>query len=131
FPKWAEELWLGTKNEYDALGRTKLVIKAFGKDTHIREITRARIKQFSLDMLAQGNTQSTVNRKLSVLSKLLEHAVEEELLEEAPYIKLKQDPDARRFRVLSHEEEDRLLPAFEEERDRQFVSFLLYTGCRY
>jgi integrase len=131
FPQWSKELWLGTKNEYEALLLTKRVIVALGKDTNIRAINRAVVKKFAADALASGNTQSTVNRKLSCLSKLLHHGVEEEVIEEAPEIKLKKDPDARRFRVLSEDEEDRLLAAFEDENVRQFVSFLIDTGCRY
>jgi site-specific recombinase XerD len=131
FPKWADELWSGTKNQVDALNRTKLVIQALGKDTPIAKVDRASIKKLSADWLAHGNTQATVNRKLSILSKLMKHAVDEEVIEEAPKIVLKHDPDSRRFRVLSESEEDRLLAAFEREDTRRFVEFLLDTGCRY
>src|SRR5436190_838292 len=61
----------------------------------------------------------------------LKYAVEEEAIEEAPTISLKQDPDARRFRVFSYAEEDKLLAKFRYEVDRRFVEFLLDTGCRY
>lgn len=131
FPKWSEEIWTGTKAEYNALGLSKLVIKALGPTLPITEITRATIKKLSDDWLAGGNTQATVNRKLSCLSKLLDHAVEEEILEDRPKITLKGQADSRRFRVLSYEEEDTLLRSFRYDVDRLFTGFLIDTGCRY
>ena len=131
FPKFAHEVWAGTKNEYEAIKLTHRVIKALGPKTAIKSIDRARIKKLSEGWLAEGNTQSTVNRKLSCLSKLLKHAVEEEVIDEAPSISLKHDPDARRFRVFSYEEEDALIANLRYEVDRRFVGFLIDTGCRY
>lgn len=115
----------------------RVLIKAF-KNKTLRQITPPIIETFKQDFLntptKHGNKRSlaTVNYHLRVLSKIFSMAVDAEILGFNPCRRVRKlKVDNQRTRVLSDEEEGRLLAALSDnEPVRQIVTLALHTGLR-
>ena len=113
-----------------------LVEKLKGKT--LRQITPPVIESYKQERLnmptKHGNKRSpaTVNRHLSVLSKIFSLAIDEELIETNPCQRVRKlRLDNQRMRVLSAEEEARLLLALgDNELVKNIVTLALHTGLR-
>lgn len=70
-----ENVWAGTRSEKTARINAKAVLKFFGEDTKLTDITKERIDQFVKRLLSRGNSGATANRKLANLSKMLKEAL--------------------------------------------------------
>jgi len=128
FPMWSKEIYGRTRNARNALRISDELIQRIGPSTPIDKIDRALTRNLIAELQREGNADATINTKLAVLSRLLNHAVDEKLLTEAPTLQFR--PISRgRVRALSKDEEQKLLEALDEPYKR-FASFLLYTGCR-
>ena len=79
---------------------------------------------------AEEAAENTINNKLSVLSVLLDKAIEEGVIQSRPTFTYKRSPDDFRYRVISATEERVLFGSFAEDIDRHFSGFLLDTGAR-
>jgi len=98
-----------------------------------------RLKSFPQDMLdgivgelrSRGNSNATINRKLSALSKLLRKAVRMGDLSGMPEIRRLKER-AGRIRFLDHDEEDRLFTAIRVRSSlyADLAVFLVDTGAR-
>jgi integrase len=109
-----------------------LVRRLGGSGVRLEEIGSAQVANLKAALLAEGKAKATVNRYLSVLSALLKKASREWGLRTAsPTIQLFRLDNAR-TRVLSAEEEVRLLADLELHNPPllALVRFLLGTGAR-
>lgn len=91
---------------------------------------------FILNTVAQMKktrvSNSTINRRLATLSRLLRHAERLEVISQRPYIEFLREPHGRE-RVLSDTEEKRMDRYFKHmglQASWALAFFLLYTGCR-
>lgn len=115
----------------------RVLVKAF-KNKTLRHLTPPVIETFKQDFLhtptrhGKKRSASTVNYHLRVLSKIFSMAVDAEILESNPCRRVKKlKVDNQRTRVLSYEEEQRLLSALRENPAvRQIVTVALHTGLR-
>ena len=110
--------------------RLAICVDFFG-DTSLKDITSQRIRQFKQHRVDAGNKGSTVNRYLALLKKMLNVAIEEDLIKENPVRKVKfaSELDSVRKRVLTYEEEQRFLAECSEHL-RPIVVTALHTGMR-
>jgi integrase len=127
FRRWAHEVYTGVKSERDQIRISYELIDRLGESTVINSVNRAMIKKL-VDDLKLINKPATINTKLSVLSRLLGCAVEEDIIESVPKMPFFTLRNGR-TRVLTKEEEEALFAHMPPDY-RQLTIFLLYTGCR-
>jgi integrase len=97
----------------------------------LSEISSAFVIEMVSKMKSTGVSNATINRRLSVLSKLLKHGEKLELCRKPTFDFLKENEG--RERVLSRVEEAKMFQFFDHMGLRMsgaIVKFLLYTGCR-
>jgi integrase len=114
---------------------------AFGADTHLIEITAARINHWKNEKLAakcertgRPYSAAAINRPLAVLRHLLQLAYEQQWapLPSVPKIRLEEEPEGR-IVWLEPDEEQRLLDACRASRTPELatiVQIALETGLR-
>lgn len=129
FVVWSRELYGGTRNERDALRIADELIDLIGRSTPVNKVDRACVKLVIDKCKSKGNSTNTINRKLATLSKLLNYAVDEEVITYKPVIPFFKSRKGR-IRSLSREEENAIRTHLDEAYQPLF-DFLLYTGCRY
>ncbi|MGI8786985.1 MAG: tyrosine-type recombinase/integrase [Pyrinomonadaceae bacterium] len=125
------------KSFYDDVLACRVLIEAF-KNKTLRQITSPMIEQFKQERLNQPTKNkrlrrpATVNRSLSVLSKIFSLAFDAELVEANPCSRVRKlRTNNERVRVLSTEEEERLFAALSgNELVKQIVVVALHTGLR-
>ena len=127
FRRWAHEVYTGVKSERDQLRIAYELIDRLGESTVINSVNRLMIKKL-VDDLKLINKPATINTKLSVLSRLLGCAVEEDIIESVPKMPFFTLRNGR-TRVLTKDEEEALFAQMPPDY-RQLTIFLLYTGCR-
>ncbi len=121
---------------YDVL-ICRVLVKAFDGKT-LRQITPPLIETFKQQQLniptkqGQRRNPATVNRHLSVLSKIFSLAVDAELTDSNPCSRVKKFRlNNQRVRVLSAEEEGKLFSALDDnELVKSIVTVALHTGLR-
>ncbi len=91
-------------------------IKEFLNNLYLDEVTPLHIEKYKAERLKQGVQPSTVNRCLAILKKMFNLAVEWGFLEnnQIGKVKLFSEKDNRKERILTKEEEIRLLKASSE-----------------
>lgn len=121
---------------YDVL-ICRVLVPAFQNKT-LRQITSPMIEVLKQELFntptkhGQKRSPATVNRHLSVLSKIFSLAEDAELVESNPCKRVRKFRlDNRRMRVLSTDEEMRLFSALgKNELVKQIVQTALHTGLR-
>ncbi len=120
-----------TKKSWETDAYRMKMLNEFFKDKELREITPLMVERFRKSRLKAGNTKSTCNRYLQLLKKMFNVAGEEGYAEENPIqkVKLFSEKDVLRERILTEEEEERLL---KESADhlRPILILALNTGMR-
>lgn len=93
---------------------TRIILNYFG-NVALDEITPARIEDFKRDVKKEtGNKNATINRYLQALSKMLNIAVTNEMLNKNPMWSVKKlQENNYKTRVLSEDEEKRLFEEIE------------------
>ena len=129
----APEGWRGASYALTAERNVTSAAQHMGPTIRLDAISRDRIDAWCNSLEAEGNSDSTINRKLSSLSKVLRIAVSYGGLDVMPQMpKLRREPVGR-IRQISPEEETALLqrlthlgkPALAD-----FVAVLIDTGMR-
>jgi len=124
--------WRGTRGVRTSLINAREALAYFGKDKPLQDIDKFAIKDYRKQLENKGIVDSTINRKMSALSKMLTLAVEEEWIEDRPRIK-RLDEGKGRLRWVSDEEERSLLDllTFWNKHDHvDVITVLLDTGMR-
>ena len=124
--------WKTAKSKKSIEINTQAVMAYFGKDRLLSNITTDDIDDYVAYLQAQGAKGGTINRKLSVLSKLIERAKEKGKLNTTPYIE-RQAESPGRIRFITPDEEKTildLLDTWHEYRFKCVVEVLIDTGIR-
>lgn len=124
--------WAGSKNERSVVCILAEIGDWFGRDTDPAEITADRVDQFVLDMRSRrNNSNATINRKLSVLRMLLEHARNREWIDRVPEIPTLREADEE-VRYLTVEDEARVLEHLHHNDPDlwRIAVFMVDTGAR-
>lgn len=125
-------VWAGLPSERTNMFNTQAAVRFFGGQYLVSKITLERIDEYMAHCQSIGNSNSTVNKKLMCLSRVLRTAHERGKLKVMPKISLKKEQQ-NRIRFLSEQEEIRLLTTtkqFGYADQRDAMECLLYTGFR-
>lgn len=129
--KMFPEVWNRGKNAYTLKYTTKEILEYFGEEATLDTISYRRLHDFQMWLLDKGNSNATVNRKLACISKLLTHAVRRwQVLETKPPLPERMPETRGRIRVLTDEEEKKLLTVTTNQDAKFVFMFLIDTGCR-
>lgn len=125
--------WQGNGGERVSLINARTAMTFFGPEIPVKAITQEGISNYLTHLLESGLSGSTVNRKLSALSRCLRTAQEHGQLEVLPKMPRRREGE-HRVRFLSKDEEEKLLKALDTlgygQEVTDVVLCLLYTGFR-
>lgn len=124
--------WEGSKNEVNSARNAREVVKFFGPEIRLDSINCDRIDELVAYFKKVGNNNSTINRKLAALSKMLTIAMDRGGLSSKPSIH-RQKEGVGRIRFLTQSEEDAFLSVLNQwGKDEQAEAFcvLIDTGLR-
>lgn len=124
--------WQDMRSAKSALINGEAILKYFGNRKDIREIKRADLDGFISHLKSIGNSPATINRKLTVYSKLQGYALSNRTITEKLPIEYLKEPRGR-IRVVSREEERKLLDyvrSIGAELEADFLTVLVDTGLR-
>lgn len=138
-PTWSElqsqalnRIWKGTKSEATASVNTQSAVEFFGPNTELAELSVQQVDSYVDSLQTKGNTNATINRKLSALSRMLKFALDREWITKLPKIQKKKEATGR-IRWLTKEEEQRLVSHFTDTGRADLASLVLFlvdTGAR-
>jgi len=124
--------WGNARASQTLIKNGKDVVEFFKEKTNPQAISIREISQFKNWLANRGAKPSTINRKLSALSKLLKTVYELGTLDRMPIIKWERE-EKTKFRYLDEREQGRLF-AYWRGKQRPdmvlFCEFLLETGAR-
>lgn len=100
--------WKDTKGEKSVALNCNAALAFFGRNVYANEVTTQRIAMYIEHLKGQHNSNGTINRKVSALSKVLKYAMQSEALDKLPYIPRQKESQGR-LRFLTKGEEDALL----------------------
>ena len=120
------------KDSYDDDVRITSVLTAFFKGKNLREIKPAMIEQYKARRIGAGRAPATVNRELSVISKIFTMAARHEKVDANPCQGVERFAlDNERVRYLTDDEEQRLFEAMGDNAQlKDIVTVALHTGMR-
>jgi len=127
-----EREWRGTKGERTALLNSTLAVKYFGADALAEDIDTEAVDEWVSDLETSGNSNGTINRKLSALSTMLHFAHERGWITSLPLMGRKKEGEGR-IRFLVDEEEAKLLATcrvWGKQDEHDLFMFLIDTGAR-
>lgn len=132
FDRVRTEVWTGQKAAVSSIRNGGFVVDYFGRNKALLEIDEDAIDAYVATLVAAGNSNGTINRKLAALSKMLRFAHAKRKLARLPVIERKREPKGRERELWPHEETKLLatLRLWGEHLYADFVEFLLDTGCR-
>lgn len=127
-----DRYWKNAKSSKSMSSRLGGVIDFFGTRTNIKDIQQTDLDDLIDHCLSIGNTPATVNRKLSVFSKMQQFAYDRGYTDKL--LKLEYQKEAPgRIRFLSKDEEKLMTGALCYANDHNVISFvhlMLDTGMR-
>ncbi len=125
-------VWNDGKSKETHEKNSNLMLGYFGKTTLLSDIGTDEIDQWIADLAEEGNSGSTINRKLACLSKVMTVAMERGALSKKPKFQRQQE-GVGRIRWLTNDEEKAILGLFKQwgkDDHHDLTIFLLDTGCR-
>ena len=126
------ESWKGSKSEKKITLNGIEVVSMLGPDTPAKAITRDHIQGLVERLAQKGNSNSTINRKLSALSKMLRAALRDREIPFLPHIPRFRQPKGR-TRYLTEAEERQIFKTLAwlgREPEADGFRILLDTGMR-
>jgi integrase len=124
--------WKGTRGETAALKNIRFALRHFGEDRAIHTITTDDIDEYVEWLQEIGNSNATINRKLSALSKVMSCAIERGKMKVKPKLSRRKEGKGR-IRFLTDEEEVRLLATMKQlEKHDHYDATVVFidTGMR-
>lgn len=110
----------------------RLIMQYFDPKLQLCDITTQMLDDYVIYLQNRGNKAGTINRKLSILSKLLHGANRKERLDRMPCID-RLPEHGRRIRYITPEEEENIIKLFDTwgyNRMVRMVELLIDTGIR-
>lgn len=127
-----DDIWGSNKSQRIYRQYVKELQDFFGKDMKLSAITTREVDRFLNHCRDKGNSDKTLNRKISVLSKLLKKALAREDIHKLPVLQRRKEGQGRK-RFLSDDEEQDIISTLWQQGEEQAskrVQFMLYTGAR-
>jgi integrase len=127
-----EDLWGSNKSRKKYFQYVDELLAYFGPSCRLTDITTKRVDEYVSHLRSKGNGDGTINRKLSVLSKLLKKALHRDEIRRLPVIQRKRESTGRK-RFMTKEEEQQLIANLQtlgHDQAAMRCLFMLYTGAR-
>jgi site-specific recombinase XerD len=112
--KTYDKYWAGSKNEKQVIYLMNIILKRWSRKLPINEITTNSVENYVAEMQQEGLKNSTINRRLAVISKTLKWAYRNDLLTRLPYVERMSEKGLQRNDWYSKEEEAAILRKFRE-----------------
>lgn len=126
------ERWESKAAAKDLIRNGRQAVDFFGEDKLVAMITPKEIEKYRRELADRGNSVSTINRKMSALSAMLQEAEDMEIIDRKPRIKQRKEPVAK-IRWVREREEDKIIEWLTKagmRTEAKFVQFLIHTGLR-
>lgn len=132
----AKEGWAGSKGETKTLINAEAVVAYFGPNKRLDEITEDDLDGFVAYLMEEKrNSNSTINKKMSCLSKLYRVAIRKKGASRKPLFPSRLGETQGRHRFISKDrEEPAMLDALRSigaDDAADLVAVMIDTGCRY
>lgn len=127
-----KRFWAGRPGERPAVLNATKCIEILGENLTPAAVTEQRIDEMVFKFEAEGLSDSTINRRLSALSKMMTFASDRGYIARKPKIERKKEPQ-HRIRYITPEEEAELLAYFDhigQPDMKDFVTVGIDTGMR-
>lgn len=126
-----QRYWKNNKSGDKSYANASEVISLIGEEAHPSKVTTQVIDSLILQLEAKGNSDSTINRKLSALSKMMNYASSRDMIMRKPIIHRKKEA-AHRIRYITEREEEVIMDYFQLTCPvmRDFCIVALDTGMR-
>lgn len=127
-----QRYWKGAKSEKTLVLNAKKCVEALGAHVPPAAITEQRLDDMVFAFEREGIANSTINRRLSAISKMLTHAYERGFISRKPKIDRKKEPE-HRIRYITPEEEETLLGFMKLTQRHDMVDIIIVgldTGLR-
>jgi len=122
--------WQGRPNE-EVSGVNMRILEGFFKPhTPLASIDTEKVDDLIMHLQAKGNSPSTINSKLSTLSKCIRFAHDRGYIKVKPKIERPKVSNNARLRFLSEDEESTVIEAIQTEDFRDFFVWSIDTGLR-
>ncbi|GGX91328.1 integrase [Litchfieldella qijiaojingensis] len=124
--------WAGAKSKKTSEMNSASVCEALGWDLPVISVTTRRVENMVIKLSEAGNSDATINRKLSALSTMLKYGQKHGYVQQLPDMSRKREPE-HRIRWVTPEEEAEALAYFEhvgQEDMADFMCLALDTGFR-
>lgn len=126
----AETCWRDCVSQLDQVANAKDCVEYLGLELRPDQITRTRIERLIEHFRSRGLSNSTINRKLSALSRVIQVAYDEGGMKKAPpKIRWLKEPPPR-TRYLDDSEFDLIVRGMGQDA-ADLAHFLLLTGLRF
>lgn len=128
----AEKHWKGTKAERSTMQRAEAVVSTLGPHRFVKDLQQYEIDQAVSQWESQGNSPATINRKISIISKMFAHAKRKRWVYHDILFERQKEP-AGRLRWITETEEKQLIGFMEAAgfpEESMFIQVILDTGMR-
>jgi len=131
FNQLFEVEWNGQRSQKENIYKMRQILKYFGETRPIRSITTEDVDEWTTSLKNRGDKNTTINRKLAGLRKVLKFSLKRKKIDECPYFTLQSEKENQRYRWITDEEERSILEYFKEDREMtRFFIILVDTGMR-
>ena len=130
--KAGEKYWSDSKHGACTLRAIDTMIEFIGDNRPLKTLNTELIDDLITHWRSHGNSNGTINRKLSIISKATKYAEQRDWIYRKPHIDWQKEGKGR-MRFVSEEEEKvmyRLLTQFNLHDTRDTLMFLIDTGMR-
>ena len=125
--------WSNTKNERHQLVNMRQLERYFGSDTPASTITTTAVDGFTRSLEERSLSPSTINSRLSTLSKAFSFGVDRGYIANRPKLTRSKVNNNARLRYFTDEDERGILDALESDGRLEFKAFFVWcldTGMR-
>ena len=134
FDKVFELEWNGQRSKKENIYKMRQILKYFGETRPIRSITTEDVDEWTTSLKNRGDKNTTINRKLAGLRKVLKFSLKRKKIDECPYFTLQSEKENQRYRWITEDEERYILEYFRDfkgdEEMEGFFIVLVDTGMR-
>ncbi len=126
--------WSGQRSQKDNIYKMGQILAHFGETRPIRSITTIDVDNWTTTLKNRGDKNTTINRKLAGLRKVLKFSLKRKKIDECPYFTLQNEKENQRYRWITEDEERNILKYFKDfkgnEEMEAFFIILMDTGMR-
>ena len=117
------------KSAESTLYRMERVVEYFGDRTLLSTITSFDLEKYALHLKSEHNAPATINRKMSIMTKILRYAYRHEVISHQPMVSKQKEPKGRVI-FYTKDRETKLSDFMYDHDLRDLFLFSIDTGFR-